>query len=422
MNKFNKDIPQLLNESLDEDFNPENILGYRYALGFWKDDEAFGELSVPVFIEEPYVQVYLSDNEKERVVTFKGKGTSFDADIAFNSLLQWLTNKFGKLNGWKEELYGVVKDEGKYKVEFGLSKSYVHTRPTYDVETLREDVESLIPNGFVLENPDGVFEWRWKQKNLSNQVTICFQVGLRYVDNQYHTNQVSIWYDVDRSEGVSHGQEKELDTVCRNIAMMIANKYKNYKDLYVFVMARYVHFSTMKEIGRVMFDVNLEEKEMELLKCLLFTSEHFYPENLRWQDSDLFHRIEKKAENKLAKAFGPQPPLVHIGMHWADGERQRLIAECRNLTKEDIDEKLFLLESHGNTAPSREELLAGIGDCFIWKEVWKRETGHMWEDYSLLKRTPSEEELNYADCSQFAVRLRDLSTEKIITLIKESKE
>lgn len=79
------------------------------------------------------------------------------------------------------------------------------------------------------------------------------------------------------------------------------------------------------------------------------------------------------------------------------------------------------IDGFGNDAPSRKELLGRARGSFVWKEVWTRETGHMWDNYTLLKRVPSEEELDYADCSQYAVWLSDLSTETIVKLLKGYK-
>ena len=77
------------------------------------------------------------------------------------------------------------------------------------------------------------------------------------------------------------------------------------------------------------------------------------------------------------------------------------------------------MDSLGETKPSREELLAGIEDRFIWKEVWTRETGHQWENYTLLKRTPNKEEYDYADTwNSYPVRLNTFSTESIIKMLK----
>lgn len=63
----------------------------------------------------------------------------------------------------------------------------------------------------------------------------------------------------------------------------------------------------------------------------------------------------------------------------------------------------------------------GIEDCYIWKEVWTRETGHSWEEYTLLKRTPSKEEYDFADTWQFSpIKLNELSTAAITKMLKEA--
>ncbi|MBP5360479.1 MAG: hypothetical protein J6129_03235 [Bacteroidaceae bacterium] len=194
------------------------------------------------------------------------------------------------------------------------------------------------------------------------------------------------------------------------------------KDMYqhVLIMARYVNLgANWEEIGRVTFDVPLNERETRLLRSLLFTSEYFYPDNLLWHDNEMYHRIEAKAEG-LLKAASESQPLGHIVMHWAEGERDRLLGTYRSLSVKDINEMISYLKNLGDETPSREKLLWGHGS-FVWKEVWTRETGHMWENYTLLKRTPSKEELDYADCSQYAVWLSDLSTETIVNLLKGYK-
>jgi hypothetical protein len=122
----------------------------------------------------------------------------------------------------------------------------------------------------------------------------------------------------------------------------------------------------------------------------------------------------------LEATFGPQP-LARVGLHWAEGERDRLIYGCTALTDDGILRMISYLKEVGNAAPSRNELLGRAGASFVWKEVWTRETGHMWENYTLLKRVPSEEKLDYADCSQYAVLLKDLSTETIVKLLNEYK-
>ena len=93
------------------------------------------------------------------------------------------------------------------------------------------------------------------------------------------------------------------------------------------------------------------------------------------------------------------------------------------MTQKDIDEKLLFLDSLGDIVPIREEVLAGINNCYIWKEVWTRGTGHLWENYMLLKRTPDKEEYDYADTWDFSlVRIDELSTEATIRMLKEYKK
>lgn len=190
------------------------------------------------------------------------------------------------------------------------------------------------------------------------------------------------------------------------------------------IMARYVHLGTNEEVGRVEFDEPLSETETEQLIGLLFASQSFSPDDLRWHNRDLYHRIERKAEARLAESFGSPHPLAQVAIHWAEKEVYRFAARCRYMTKKDIDEKLSYLDNiEGEIAPIREELLAGIYNCYIWKEVWTRETGHLWENYTLLKRTPNKEEYDYADTWDFyLIPLKNLSTKAIVRMLKEYKK
>lgn len=193
------------------------------------------------------------------------------------------------------------------------------------------------------------------------------------------------------------------------------------QEQYIHIIAQSVSFSTMKEIGCVEFDEALSEKESELLTGLFYGSECCYLEGLRWKDRNLYSRIDKKAEALLAETFGPQPSIVHI--RCSEKDLWRFAARCRCMTQKDIDEKLLFLDSLGDIVPIREEVLAGINNCYIWKEVWTRGTGHLWENYTLLKRTPDKEEYDYADTWDFSlVRIDELSTEAIIRMLKEYKK
>lgn len=169
----------------------------------------------------------------------------------------------------------------------------------------------------------------------------------------------------------------------------------------------------IEEIGPIEFEVPITDEEAEAIRTCMLGSEYYSP--------DSYGSWAEKGATLLVESFGPQSPLAHLHIDWAKGERQRMISECSVLTKFDIESKLSFLDSLGDTLPMREELLAGIEDCFIWEETWTRETGHLWRHYSLLKRTPSEEELEYADCSQNPFRLRKLTTTAILNLFEEYK-
>ena len=169
-----------------------------------------------------------------------------------------------------------------------------------------------------------------------------------------------------------------------------------------------------KVIGPVEFEVEVSEEEAEKIKAQMMGSEFYEPRRYGcWAE---------KGAALLDEKFGPQDQdsVTHL-LHWAEGERERLTAGCRFLTQEDIEGKKAYLDSLGATPPSREKLLAGIDDCFIWKEVWTRETGHLWEKYTLLKRTPSQDEYDFADTWNFyPIMLKKLSTETIIKMLNEA--
>lgn len=104
-----------------------------------------------------------------------------------------------------------------------------------------------------------------------------------------------------------------------------------------------------------------------------------------------------------------------ISYKWAQEEREKLhVDNIRYLNVDDILRMQMLVKRKGKGL-SREELLRGLEDCCIYKEVWTRETGHLWEKYSLLRREPSKEEFDYADTwNDYPVWLTDCSMEWIL--------
>lgn len=199
------------------------------------------------------------------------------------------------------------------------------------------------------------------------------------------------------------------------------DKYKDSKDNYIRIKALYLNLDKMVYLDPVEFDVPLDKKETEDLRCCFFPDEHYSMVNLECSNRELYNRIKKKAQAMLPVIDDQPRPYIDIDLRWAEGERERLIKECRCLTKEEIEKKQSFIDSIGNRVPLRQELISDIGSCFIWKESWFRENGETWENYTLLKRIPSKEEWYSADYGHSVVRLRDLPTDIIIKLFKDKK-
>ena len=413
-------IPTLLREKLGKDFDAEDIWGYKYTSGYWEEDETSWDCPIGDFIEEPEIHVFVINDKKEQLVTIRKKDILSETDTAFENLHQWLTDNYGndvKTGG----VFGVVKENGKYKVEFGQGRVFDTSR-FFHSGMMIEKITKLLPEGFDFIGDEKEGKWQWEHHGDDGNAFVICEIMVGFSKNHRAYYHFDIWHETDNSLNNSSNLEKELDAACRSIARMLSDEYPDYMHGYILVMARYVDFSTMEEIGRVEFDVPLNYDETRNLRRLLFSSVSFYPDNLRWLDRELFHKIEKKAEIKVAEAFQFDPIQfpIHIVLHWAEGERQRLIGRYSSLTEEDIQKMITYIDGLDGKEFSRYELLKVRGS-FVWKEVWTRETGHMWEKYTLLKRTPSDEELDYADCSQYAVWLDDLSTETIVKLFKEYK-
>ena len=97
------------------------------------------------------------------------------------------------------------------------------------------------------------------------------------------------------------------------------------------------------------------------------------------------------------------------------GKREtKLLSAMRYLNEDDIRLMKSRVEEKGKDISS-EELFRGLEDCYIWKEEWTRETGHMWTYYTLLKRTLGQDEYDFADTWDFSpVRLTNFSAKAIV--------
>lgn len=159
----------------------------------------------------------------------------------------------------------------------------------------------------------------------------------------------------------------------------------------------------------------LDDKEWDEVRLGVFGSEYYSLEkNMSGRSR---HRIEKEVKMKLDSTLQRDCSPVWIEYWLASGERKRLTAGMRYIDEKDICLMKSRLEMKGEGI-SREELLCGLEDCFIHEEKWTRETGGLWTKYSLLKRTPSQDEYDYADTWDFyPVRLSDFSKESIVEML-----
>ena len=162
--------------------------------------------------------------------------------------------------------------------------------------------------------------------------------------------------------------------------------------------------------GEQIYTAMLTERELEMVRMMMFGAE---------RTSSSMHFSERiKAEIKcvLDNSLGIDCDPIWIEYEWASGEEERLTAELRYLNWQDIALMKARVEEKGEHI-SREELLSGLENCFIRHEVWTRETGHMWETYSLLERNPDD--YDYADTwDTYPIKLSTLSTENIIKELK----
>jgi len=109
--------------------------------------------------------------------------------------------------------------------------------PDLKEEVLKEDIEKMLPEGFSFK--DGLFSSNkpshgvWQRKKFLGSSSIRCEVVRGHQDYRspdgmstwYWTYHIRIWYTVGKFLGFSLGNKEELDTICRDIAKMIEDKY-----------------------------------------------------------------------------------------------------------------------------------------------------------------------------------------------------
>lgn len=170
-----------------------------------------------------------------------------------------------------------------------------------------------------------------------------------------------------------------------------------------------------KYAGQQEYTVMLCNEEMETVRLGMLGSESY-----NFKDINPSHRnpIEKDVKSVLDRELDMDCDPFLIKIVWAKGERERLLHDIRYLTEDDVRLMKSRVEENGEGI-TRAGLLEGLENCCVRKEVWTRETGHMWEKYTLLERIPSQDERDFADTwDVYPVRLTNFATETIIKMLK----
>jgi len=164
--------------------------------------------------------------------------------------------------------------------------------------------------------------------------------------------------------------------------------------------------------GEQIYTVMLTERELEMVRMEMFGA------RTTSGARTFYERIKNEVKSVLDSSLGMDCEPIWVEYKWAPGEKERLTADIRYLNLEDVILMKSRVGEKGESI-SREELLCGLENCCIRQKVWTRETGHMWEEYSLLERKPSKDEYDYADTwNSYPLRLSKFPTETIIKMLE----
>ena len=276
----------------------------------------------------------------------------------------------------------------------------------------KKDLSRWDERGFA-PKPRGYFELFYKSDNGQWPLLCWAYIDVYMADgNNEEAIRIETKHREDVIYGAFEGLRRWLETLFNKTEQQCADAFRHIR---LSVSSYYFDSIERKTVVTepIEFEELITEEQEERIRTGMLGSDYYSPKS--------YGAWAEKGEALLVETFGPQNPLARILLDWGKGERQRLTQGCRFVTRNDIDAKLSFLASLGDKPPIREEVLAGIEDCFMWEETWTRETGHLWNKYSLLRRTPTQEEYDYADTWDFKpVRLRKFPTETIVNMLNSS--
>lgn len=193
---------------LEENLEKENILGYKSILGDWEEDKRDMDIPIREFTENPRIQLCITNEGTDKLVTIRKKDIPRDADAAFDCLRQWLSSIFGPSNATEEELFGIIKYDQSYEIR---------TSKISD-EELKEIIEMHIPSGFILKDINAPLSF---ECTLEGEANIGFHTYLIKWQHQY---SIAIRYSAGQSPCCNPEWERKLCHICRNIAIAISNR------------------------------------------------------------------------------------------------------------------------------------------------------------------------------------------------------
>lgn len=216
-------IPALLREKLGGGLGPEEIWGYQYTSGYWEEDDSW-DCPIRDFIEEPVIQINVADDKDDTLIRIEKNNFNKNACTAFEDLHHWLKENFGKgINDKTDGIFGIVKQNGKYQIEFGQVINY--NSRCFHSGMLIEKIAKLLPKGYDFIGKENDWKWQWEHHGDDGNTIVVCEILAGFNEEHLAYYHFDIWHETDNSLDNSSYQEKELDVTCCRIARMLIDEY-----------------------------------------------------------------------------------------------------------------------------------------------------------------------------------------------------
>ena len=196
------------------------------------------------------------------------------------------------------------KLNGEYSIDLGKWVNQKFILPTFNPDDMRTAIAEMIPNDFILNekfsNSSNTFCDIWMQQTKFG----CNIIGCKLVSKlhtaisgmcpSYWDCCFAVSYTVVKSSGIDLEESKPLDTICKNIARMVEDKYA-------------LKYSVIMRVGceygfdqRVEFDykIDLNKEEFSELNAFLFD------QTILFEFTTVCEKAEKRALEVLDEKLG----------------------------------------------------------------------------------------------------------------------